>query len=195
MFQFLIGSLETVYLLFFYFFLCIVSNPYRQSRNLIYNHIIILYLKSFNSLQVVQKLYIFYFSIFFYVQFQFLIGSLETGSYINIVWICFQFQFLIGSLETQKKCLGGTTMEIRFQFLIGSLETLSCIPRINTNFTFQFLIGSLETFTCHISVASQQIHVSIPYRQSRNAQNERDWLVNPSKFQFLIGSLETTIRI
>ena len=121
-FQFLIGSLESVLLLFAVYFLLKVSIPYRQSRipenqlslfdsvevSIPYRQSRIEYITekekeerfSFNSLQVVQnRLCCLLFKSKLFV-FQFLIGSLESNSRIYALLQQIMFQFLIGSLES-----------------------------------------------------------------------------------------------
>ena len=121
--------------------------------------------KCFNSLQVVQNREIIPSETKRELQFQFLIGSLESSLKIFFYMFWNPFQFLIGSLES-RKVYRGNGKENRFQFLIGSLESRVLDHIVIGDERFQFLIGSLESiqqmhFPCKCQI------VSIPYRQSR----------------------------
>ena len=143
----------------------LVSIPYRQSRirtNIFYQK---RSCPCFNSLQVVQnrkKAKLLCFS-------QLGFNSLQVVQ--NRAFYCIertffvQFQFLIGSLESlksgQPSCNGQW-----FQFLIGSLESVERFRKIVSELEFQFLIGSLESLSwCYGK--NGRYCVSIPYRQSR----------------------------
>ena len=172
-------------------FLCLVSIPYRHSKNAtaqsIFHHyqsVSIPYRHSKNSFEWICP---------------FLSGTVsipyrhsknpETVHEISRQWDL--FQFLIGTLKTRTRTLS-SSISCWFQFLIGTLKTwglffwwfyyfkaVSIPYRHSKNFAlksiwnlwvllFQFLIGTLKTCDSVINVIFYTIFVSIPYRHSKN---------------------------
>ena len=59
-------------------------------------------------------------------------------------YVMLEFQFLIGSLESLSNAVG-VSFPLEFQFLIGSLESKWIMLLLYSIPMFQFLIGSLES--------------------------------------------------
>ena len=99
----------------------------------------------FNSLQVGYKQSTFVSPKTGKLQFQFLIGWLQTkkkaGLYARLM---LQFQFLIGWLQTTEIPIEDIE-EFLFQFLIGWLQTDNTVRMAIILPKFQFLIGWLQT--------------------------------------------------
>ena len=82
-----------------------------------------------------------------------------------------EFQFLIGTIQTGSDFESETEKQL-FQFLIGTIQTRES----HTDFfpaqeEFQFLIGTIQTLTS-TSPGSKTTGVSIPHRYDPNAAGE-----------------------
>ena len=147
-------------------------------------------------------------------EFQFLIGSLETDYIMKNDLTNVEFQFLIGSLETVLT----QPFQINCYLRFNSLQVVQKLYFISFSVTcspvFQFLIGSLETLppdTANIGLTGfNSLQV---VQKPHNLNIMSDWFDSFNSlqvvqkhccflffffqdfwFQFLIGSLETTVE-
>ena len=151
-----------------------VSIPYRQSRDprlAIPNNFAF---SSFNSLQVVQRskqvatpiIAIHGFNSLQVVQ------RFDLGSYLGVKKVVVSIPYRQSRDPNSASSRRGNS---RFQFLIGSLEIARELASPVVYYRFQFLIGSLE-ITCGLILGCIPAHVSIPYRQSRDASEKFHWI-------------------
>ena len=165
-FQFLIGSLGTLIYRPQKKRHVPVSIPYRQSRYGYYISRCSFY-RCFNSLQVVQVL-----------------GRMENMPQVWLVSIPYrQSRYSFGDVHE--------TADAEFQFLIGSLGTNNTLLYKLYKRCFNSL--QVVQVPCTGSGKNSLSKVSIPYRQSRY-HSARPSRTCTSWFQFLIGSLGTSIR-
>ena len=125
-------------------FMKIVSIPYRQSTNNVFENQHAIAISRFNSLQVEYKQYKekrFYCFLF---KFQFLIGRVQTASLAKQSFYEKRFQFLIGRVQTTdrtKKAFKEKDVSIPYR----QSTNIRSIYGQWDNSRFQFLIGRVQT--------------------------------------------------
>ena len=189
LFQFLIGTLQTVEKVVDQWKKCLVSIPYRYATN--------------SAL---------HFFIERFHQFQFLIGTLQTQPSGGKEWVAEMFQFLIGTLQTLTEFFAEyhlNLVSIPYRYATNQALELCCLNRCNhvsipyryaTNyalscqpskneFAFQFLIGTLQTSFCCQPAPLFSGFNSLQVRYKQHLLMAV--LQRRQKFQFLIGTLQT----
>ena len=147
--------------------------------------------------------------------FQFLIGTLQTlfGSCTHLLTPGVSIPYRYATNLTPHSIIFFD--DAGFQFLIGTLQTDPWQEQALRWSGFQFLIGTLQTkLLIKEDTKSDQVSipyryatnetrwkifwliyaVSIPYRYATNCCSFLRWLLPRSKFQFLIGTLQTKRR-
>ncbi len=82
----------------------------------------------------------------FQVQFQFLIGTIQTSYRFSNCMFKIMFQFLIGTIQTEqyaKKREEKGAVSIPYRYDPNDRNWFQVIPNVK----FQFLIGTIQTFT------------------------------------------------
>ena len=164
-FQFLIGRLQTG----ISHIATVVTSGFNSSQvgyKLFKSVVLPLPVCRFNSSQVGYKPKIARTPTLASVEFQFLIGRLQTGTLPVKINPTIVFQFLIGRLQTVASGIFPPA-QAGFQFLIGRLQTKKPLHGTGLILLFQFLIGRLQTRPgqCRDYGLCQ---VSIPHRQATN---------------------------